>query len=103
MSAIITKKQYEFAKVWLDYLNGDVDFATYYEKESMHQGWLYQYKGMTIRFETGKEESFDRAMQFFHERFGLFNVIEDDVTFEPLFNGETLGERHKRINNYRKN
>ena len=72
---------------WQSYCKGIVGFKEYFLLASKHIGWTYTYKNLNVHVKSmNKEDAFYAAMDKFHERFGIFGVIEDDVLFNPIFN-----------------
>ena len=86
-----------FEEIWKGYwFNNTVSVREYIERSEEHVGWVHTYNGVDIRTPMAKKESaFHIAMDAFTKRFGVFGVVEDDVLFEPLFDGCTLAEKTK--------
>ena len=77
-----------FRKLWESYLKEDSDsaFEAYYAASLLHIGWQYEYKGIVVNMPNkAKEEAFFAAYDEFEKQLGEWNVIEDDITFKPLF------------------
>lgn len=88
------KETKEFMLLWVNYLrNPRKYFEEYHKKAIQHIGWLYSYKGKNLRYiSSSKEVAFHHSYDRFKEIFGDFNVDENEITFEPLFEGITLDE-----------
>ncbi|HKL43423.1 MAG TPA: hypothetical protein VJ962_12655 [Clostridia bacterium] len=88
------KETKEFMYTWVKHLKNPMkNIEEYLQKSNQHIGWLYSFKGKDIRcIHTSKEDAFQIAYNSFTEHFGEFGVDENDMTFEPLFEGITLGE-----------
>ena len=56
-----------------------------YKASLQHKGWMHSYNGMDITSNLPKEEAFMEAIKEFQLKFGEWNVIEDDIMFNPIF------------------
>lgn len=73
--------------IWLGYVSSDISYGEYYNTFKDHIGWTYSYKGKKVTcIHSDKETAFHFAFNKFQEVFGIFGVIEDDITFNPILN-----------------
>lgn len=99
-ACILSAEVVDFKSIWLRFIeDNDCNYNEYVKASNEHIGWLYSYESpyhgskCELRFQNhSKEQAFYLAMDLFKDKYGQDNVIEDDVDFEPLFNGKTIKE-----------
>ena len=75
-----------FKQIWEQYLIKGDNFGEYFSASIEHKGWRYSYLGMdVVCIKENKEEAFNLAMDCFIDFFGKYNVVEDKVSFNPIF------------------